>query len=204
MDQGTLFIISAPSGGGKTTLVNALLSELSGLVVSVSHTTRAPRKGEIEGKNYFFVDEQRFQQLQQQQEFLEHAKVFNYWYATSKKWVMEQLKSGIDVILEIDWQGAQRVRNLMPCVSIFILPPSREVLLSRLEARQQDSAEIISHRMNKAGQEISHCLEYDFTVINDNFDSALMDLVAIIKAERVKTKRQQQRNETLLKSLVEI
>jgi guanylate kinase len=199
---GTLFIISAPSGGGKTTLVNALLQRLSNLKVSVSHTTRAPRNGEQDGKNYFFVDEQKFLDLQEKGIFLETAKVFNHWYGTSKTWVMDQLDQGVDVVLEIDWQGAQRMKEQMDCVSIFILPPSREILQTRLQARQQDSAEVIALRMNKASQEISHYTEYDYVVVNDNFEDACEDLVSIVRAQRVKTPFQKRRYEKLLASLI--
>lgn len=202
MTSGTLFIISAPSGGGKTSLVNALLTQFSHLTVSVSHTTRAPRPNEKHGINYFFVDEATFIQHQQAGEFLESAMVFNHHYGTSKDWVERQLQAGIDVILEIDWQGAQLVKTLMPCVSIFILPPSREVLLARLQGRQQDSEQVIHQRMNQASQEISHYKEYDFVIINDNFDEALLDLSAIIRAQRVKTSQQQSRLQELLASLI--
>jgi guanylate kinase len=199
---GTLFIISAPSGGGKTTLVNALLQRLNNLKVSISHTTRAPRSGEQDGKNYFFVDEQKFLDLQGKGIFLETAKVFNHWYGTSKTWVMQELHQGVDVILEIDWQGAQRMKEQMDCVSIFILPPSREILQTRLQARQQDSAEVIALRMNKASQEISHYTEYDYVVVNDNFEDACEDLVSIVRAQRVKTPIQKRRYEKLLASLI--
>ncbi len=195
--MGTLFIISAPSGGGKTT---ALLRKLDNVKVSVSHTTRAPRVGEREGINYFFVNETQFQQYQQANHFLESATVFNHHYGTSKEWVLSELRSGIDVILEIDWQGAQHVKAQMDCVSIFILPPSREVLLARLQARRQDSAEIIATRMAKASQEISHYHEYDYVVVNDNFEDVLEDLIAIFKAQRLRTTVQEQRYEKLLAS----
>jgi guanylate kinase len=200
---GTLFIISAPSGGGKTTLVNALLERVPKLRVSVSHTTRAPRVGEVDGKNYYFVDENQFNDLQRQDGFLESAKVFNHFYGTSKSWVFEQLQQGIDVILEIDWQGAKRVKEQMDCVSIFILPPSRETLLMRLEQRKQDSQEVIAGRMSQASREISHYIEYDYVVVNDNFDDALDDLTAIIRARRVTTAIQKQVFASLIAQLIE-
>lgn len=200
---GTLFIISAPSGGGKTTLVNALLERVPKLRVSVSHTTRAPRVGEVDGKNYYFVDENQFNDLQRQDGFLESAKVFNHFYGTSKSWVFEQLQQGIDVILEIDWQGAKRVKEQMDCVSIFILPPSRETLLMRLEQRKQDSQEVIAGRMSQASREISHYIEYDYVVVNDNFDDALDDLTAIIRARRVTTAIQKQVFAPLIAQLIE-
>ncbi|MBN9286513.1 MAG: guanylate kinase [Gammaproteobacteria bacterium 39-13] len=200
---GTLFIISAPSGGGKTSLVNALIEQLHMIKVSVSHTTRAPRVGEVHGKNYFFVDQAEFEQYQADGVFLESATVFNHSYGTSKNWVLEQLQAGVDVILEIDWQGARRVKEQMPCVSIFILPPSREALLTRLEGRQQDSPEVIASRMEKASHEISHYSEYDYVIVNDNFKTALEDLVAVLKAQRVRTSIQKQRYAALFASLLQ-
>ncbi len=197
---GSLFIISAPSGGGKTTLVNAVVKRVPSLSVSVSHTTRAPRIGEVDGKNYFFVNENQFNALQEKGTFLESAKVFNHFYGTSKVWVLEQLQQGFDVILEIDWQGARYVKQQMDCVSIFILPPSREILQTRLQARQQDSTEVIAQRMNKASHEISHYTEYDYVVVNDNFDEACEDLVAVIRSQRVKTSVQAQRFAKLIAS----
>lgn len=200
--SGTLYIISAPSGGGKTSLVNAMLANLSNMTVSISHTTRAPRVGEIEAKNYFFVNEQTFQEHQAAGVFLEHAKVFNHWYGTSKTWALEQLAKGTDVILEIDWQGARKVKSQMECVSIFILPPSRDILLKRLINRSQDSEAIIAARMEQASQEISHYDEYDYVVVNDDFDVALNDLMAIIQANRLRTQKQQARHESLFNSLI--
>jgi guanylate kinase len=202
-NMGTLFIISAPSGGGKTSLVNAILQRDPNVKVSISHTTRASRVGEKTGVNYFFVDENEFMQYQQQGVFLESARVFNHWYGTSKKWVLDQLSAGLDVILEIDWQGARRVKELMECVSIFILPPSKEALYDRLQSRQQDSPDVISTRMAKASQEISHYPEYDYVVINDKFEVVLDDLLTIIKSQRMKTAAQQLRYAELLASLVE-
>jgi len=200
--QGTLYIISAPSGGGKTSLVSAMLANLENITVSISHTTRGPRVGEMEGKNYFFVDESTFHQHQQAGIFLEHAKVFNHWYGTSKTWALEQLSKGHDVILEIDWQGARNVKAQMDCVSIFILPPSREILLKRLINRSQDSEAIIEARMEQASQEISHNAEYDYVVVNDDFNLALADLMAIINANRLVSEKQQVRYSSLLASLI--
>lgn len=199
---GTLYIISAPSGGGKTSLVNAMLANLEEITVSISHTTRAPRVGEIEGKNYFFVDEATFSQHQEAGIFLEHAKVFNNWYGTSRTWALEQLAQGLDVILEIDWQGARNVKAQMDCVSIFILPPSRDILLQRLVNRSQDSQAIIDARMEQASQEISHYAEYDYVIINDEFEVALRDLTAIICANRLRVAKQESRYQTLLSSLI--
>ncbi len=200
--KGTLYIISAPSGGGKTSLVNAMLADMDNLTVSISHTTRAPRVGEIEGKNYFFVDEPTFVEHQQAGIFLEHAKVFNHWYGTSKTWALEQLAKSTDVILEIDWQGARKVKEQMECVSIFILPPSRDILLSRLINRSQDSEAIIAARMEQASQEISHYGEYDYVVVNDDFNLALADLKSIINANRLVSSKQEVRFASLLASLI--
>ncbi len=199
---GTLFIISAPSGGGKTSLVSALVKHLDKIKVSVSHTTRSPRQGEVEGINYFFINEATFNAYREQQIFLESAQVFNHSYGTSKQWVVNELQAGFDVILEIDWQGAARVREQMACESIFILPPSREILLRRLQSRQQDSAEVIARRMAAASQEIVHYRDYDFVVINDSFELALNDLIAIVKAQRLKQSVQAQRYAPLLASLI--
>jgi len=200
MIEGTLFIISAPSGGGKTSLVNALLKKIPNLELSVSHTTRLARPNEQDGKDYFFVDLPTFEQLRQKNVFLEHAQVFNHFYGTSKEWVVLQLKQGKDVILEIDWQGARRIKSLMPCVGIFILPPSQSQLLERLKARRQDSDDIIRARMAQASDEIRHYDEYDYVVVNDAFDEALTDLEAIVRANRLKTARQQQAQYACLQS----
>lgn len=191
--RGTLYIISAPSGGGKTSLVNALVKQAPDICVSISHTTRAPRVGEIEGVNYFFVDEPGFKAYQENGHFLEYAKVFNHWYGTSKEWVLNQLQQGKDVILEIDWQGARRIKEQMECVTIFILPPSLESLSARLRERGQDNEEIIQERMAKASEEMSHYPEYDYVVVNDHFDSALSDLHAILRTQRLRTPAQQGR-----------
>jgi len=199
---GTLWVISAPSGGGKTSLVNTLLKELPFLKVSISHTTRSARQGEKEGKNYFFVDEEAFKIQQQQGLFLEYAKVFNHWYGTSKPWVMAQLQADQDVILEIDWQGARRIREQMPCLSIFILPPSRVTLENRLVDRQQDSQAVIAHRMALASEEISHYSEYDYLVVNDDFAVALLDLKCIIQANRLRVETQKLHCAALIASLV--
>jgi len=191
--KGTLYIVSAPSGGGKTSLVNALVKSVPDLCVSISHTTRVPRAGESEGVNYFFVDEPTFKQYQESNHFLEYAKVFNHWYGTSKEWVMQRLAEGKDVILEIDWQGARRIKEQMPCIAIFILPPSLESLSARLRERRQDSEAIIQERMAKASEEMSHYPEYDYVVVNDSFDSALTDLSAILRAQRLRMEAQKAR-----------
>lgn len=200
---GSLFIISAPSGGGKTSLVNALIDKVSDLKISISHTTRLPRAGEVEGKNYFFIDEKLFTIHRDQGLFLEHANVFNHWYGTSKKWVMDELQQGTDVILEIDWQGARRVKEQMDCVTIFIIPPSTEILYERLNKRMQDPPEVIEARMAQARNEISHYAEYDYLVVNQDFDLALKDLETIVKANRLSILHQKTRYAPLLKDLID-
>lgn len=200
---GSLFIISAPSGGGKTSLVNALIDKVSDLKISISHTTRLPRAGEIEGKNYFFIDEKLFTAYRDQGLFLEHANVFNHWYGTSKKWVMDELQQGFDVILEIDWQGARRVKEQMDCVTIFIIPPSTEILYERLNKRMQDPPDVIEARMAQARNEISHYAEYDYLVVNQDFDLALKDLETIVKANRLSILHQKTRYASLLKDLID-
>ena len=182
--HGILFIISAPSGAGKTTLVHSLVESTPDLYVSISHTTRPRRGFEKDGIDYHFVDEQTFSQLIEQGQFLEHAKVFDHYYGTSRKWVEEQLAAGKDIILEIDWQGAQQVSSLMPnTVSIFILPPSYKSLESRLYDRGDDD-ETVQRRMRDARDEISHYAEYKFLVVNDDFTKALSELMTIVKAMR--------------------
>ncbi len=201
--QGTLYIISAPSGAGKTSLVKALLEQDAKVRVSVSHTTRAPRDGEVDGVAYNFVSLAEFDQVIDAGQFLEYAEVFTNKYGTSKLWVEEQLAAGIDVILEIDWQGAQQVREKMPnALSIFILPPSRAELERRLTGRGTDSAEIIAGRMSQAESEMSHFGEFDYLVINDQFDDALNQLQAIFTANRLKMGVQTAVQKSLLEDLL--
>jgi len=183
--QGSLFIIAAPSGGGKTSLVNALLKTDPRLVLSVSHTTRAARPGEIDGQHYYFVDEAEYEQMVNKGDFMEYARVFDHHYGTNRNSVARQLEQDRDVILEIDWQGARQVRAVFPdCCSIFIIPPSLEDLRKRLTGRGQDSASVIQRRMRDARAEISHWAEFDYLVVNDNFDAALEELLAIINDHR--------------------
>ncbi len=198
---GTMFILSAPSGAGKTSLVKALIESDEHILVSVSHTTRAPRPAEVEGKDYHFISQQEFNTLKAEGHFLEHAEVFGAWYGTSKIWVENQLKNGFDIILEIDWQGARRVREMMACQSIFILPPSRQALLDRLEDRGQDDPGTINRRMQQASSEVAHFNEYDFVVVNDNFDVALADLQAIIRSRRKIMPSQRERWVALINEL---
>ncbi len=179
---GIPIIISAPSGAGKTSLVAKLTQESKDLVVSVSHTTRAQRPGEVDGVNYFFVDTETFEEKIRQNDFIEYAKVFNHYYGTSKSMVREALAKGKNVILEIDWQGARQVRNIFPeAISIFIFPPSLEVLEQRLIARGQDDPITIQARMDEAHSELSHHQEFEHQIVNDNFEQALAELKAIIK-----------------------
>jgi guanylate kinase len=200
---GTLFTVSAPSGAGKTSLVNALIQRNAALRVSVSHTTRAMRPGEEDGVNYHFVEEQTFRAMLERAEFLEHAQVFGNLYGTSQTWVTRQLEEGIDVILEIDWQGAQQVKRLLPETrSIFILPPSRATLEQRLNARGQDGGDIIAARMAKAVEEMSHYVEGDYLVVNQDFDTALEQLQSIIGCQRLRTSRQQVELAQLLQDLL--
>jgi guanylate kinase len=201
--QGTLYTISAPSGAGKTSLVAELLKRTPQLSVSVSHTTRPMRPGEQDGVNYHFISHEVFQQMLGETAFLEHAQVFDNFYGTSQKWVESELARGEDVILEIDWQGAQQVRRLMPeTVAIFILPPSREALNQRLTGRGQDDDSVIQRRMDAAVAEMSHYVEGDYVVINDDFNTALADLEAIIRGRRLQLDKQQDRHATLLSALL--
>ena len=200
---GTLYIVSAPSGAGKTSLVKALLDAQPQVRVSVSHTTRPMRPGEVDGVNYHFVSREEFLQRLEHNEFLEHAEVFGNLYGTSQRWVEQTLEEGYDLILEIDWQGAQQVRRLMPqAKSIFILPPTQEALRQRLNNRGQDSDEIIDKRMREAVSEMSHYVEYDYLVINDDFAHALIDLQSIFRANQLIQKTQQQRHARLLGELL--
>ncbi len=201
--NGTLYVFSAPSGAGKTTLVKALLEQTIDIGVSVSHTTRAPRDGEVNGKDYNFVSQDTFKGLIDQSAFLEHAQVFDNFYGTSQIWVEQELEAGRDVILEIDWQGAQQIRQQMPhMVSVFILPPSREELLKRLTGRGTDSQEIIDRRMQDAVSEMSHYGEFNYLIINDDFDTALQELRSIVIARRQRTAVQSQKQQSLLANLL--
>ncbi len=201
--RGTLYTVSAPSGAGKTSLVKALIDNTDNVRVSVSHTTRAMRPGEENGVNYHFVDRDTFVTMIGESDFLEHAEVFGNLYGTSTRWVQETLDGGTDVILEIDWQGAQQVRHLLPdTVSVFILPPSREELSRRLTGRGQDDSSIIDARMQEAISEMSHYVEGHYVIINDNFDTALADFQSILRSQRLTLAQQQQRHTALLASLL--
>ncbi|VAW85085.1 Guanylate kinase [hydrothermal vent metagenome] len=201
--RGTLYVISAPSGAGKTSLVKALIESTEGVKVSVSHTTRTRRPGEEDGVHYNFVDMATFKEMIGRATFLEHAQVFDNYYGTCGEWVTQQLEGGTDVILEIDWQGAQQVRRMIPeAIPIFILPPSRQTLEQRLQGRGQDNDEIIARRMRDAVNEITHYSEFDYLVINDNFDTALAELRTITLSQRLRLLPQQQRHEQLLDNLL--
>lgn len=200
---GNLFIITAPSGAGKTSLVRALLAADSQIQLSVSYTTRKPRPGEVDGVDYHFVDEAQFLHMLGESDFLESAEVHGARYGTSQTRVDTALQAGLDVVLEIDWQGAAQVRFLYPqAVSVFILPPSMEELQQRLTNRGQDSGEVIARRFAAAREEMSHVEEFDYVTINDKFDEALKDLQAIVRTQRLKRDKQLWRHEVLLQDLL--
>ncbi|HXS73498.1 MAG TPA: guanylate kinase [Rhodanobacteraceae bacterium] len=200
---GTLFIVSAPSGAGKSTLVNALLAREPGIALSISHTTRAPRPGEVNGMQYHFVDRATFEAMVGRGEFLEHAEVFGNLYGTSRAGVQAQIAAGQDVLLEIDWQGARQVRTAVPgCVSIFILPPSRAELERRLRARASDSEATIARRLAESREEISHAAEFDCIIVNDVFDNALAQLQAIVRAVRADKSMPRERYAALIAQLL--
>ena len=199
---GNLFVIAAPSGGGKTSLTRALLEREPGIRLSVSYTTRPPRPGEQDGVDYHFVAADRFAVLKDGNEFLEHAHVHGNWYATSATWLKAQVSAGQDVLLEIDWQGAAQVRVLIPeSVHIFILPPSLESLEERLVRRGQDDAATIARRLIAAREEIRHCVEFNYVIINQEFASAVDDLTAVVRATRLRTAQQLARHQPLIAQL---
>lgn len=201
--SGTLFIIAAASGTGKTSLVKSLVASDERLGVSISHTTRASRPGEVDGVNYHFVARERFLSEVGAGQFLEHAEVFGNLYGTSRRWVEDQLAQDLDVILEIDWQGAAIVRDLMPqAQSVFILPPSLPALAERLNGRGTDSAEVIAHRLSEAIADIGHYADFDYLVINDDFATALADLQGIVRAARLSNRAQSQRQASLIRRLL--
>jgi len=201
--KGTLYVVSAPSGAGKTSLLRSVLEQMPELKLSISHTTRQQRPGEEDGSDYHFVDVNSFRRMLEKQSFIEHAEVFGNFYGTSREWLEKQLIAGDDVILEIDWQGARQVRDLMPeCRSIFILPPSKDELLKRLTGRGQDSDEVIQSRMASANTEIQHFDEYNYLVINDDFDLACQELLAIFTARRLRFDSQKVRQAPLIKDLL--
>lgn len=195
--------MSAPSGAGKTSIVRAALARDPRLAVSVSFTTRTQRPTEEDGRDYRFVDVPTFKQMLDQGEFLEHASVFGHYYGTSAPWVRNQLEAGRDVVLEIDWQGAQQVRRAMPdCRGLFILPPSREALKERLKARAADDTEVIDRRLESAIEEMSHYVEYDYLIVNDDFETAVDQFLAIVTAQRQRIGVQQVALAPLLRGLL--
>ena len=201
---GTLFIVSAPSGTGKTSLVNALVRDTNHLKLSISHTTREARPKEIDGYNYHFIDEARFKQMDMAGVFLESANVFGNYYGTSSEVVNKMLHEGHDVVLEIDWQGAEQVKKqIQQAVSIFILPPSIQDLRERLTARGQDSEDVINLRMDKAISELKHYHKADYLVVNDDFEDALKGMKAIVRSHRLTTDKQQIINRRLIDNLIQ-
>lgn len=200
--QGTLYIFSAPSGAGKTSLVTALLENTDNIMVSVSHTTRVPREGEVNGQHYHFIDVPTYDKMVAANDFVEHAQVFDNFYGTSQAAIEAKLAEGLDVILEIDWQGARQVRERMQTISVFILPPSRAELENRLRGRGTDSDEIIERRMSDAISEMEHYGEYDYIVVNDDFDTALAELKAVVTSQRLHLRRQKGQLADLLGQLL--
>jgi guanylate kinase len=197
--RGNLFVVVAPSGAGKTTLVKALLEKEPNIKLSVSYTTRAPRAGEVDGRDYHFVDRATFEKMIGAGDFLEYAAVYGNYYGTSKRWIESELSGDHDVLLEIDWQGAAQLRSLFAhMVGIFILPPSLAELRKRLESRGKDSADAIARRMASAREEISHVLEFEYIIVNESFEAALSDLICVVHASRVSRAQQALRLASLL------
>jgi guanylate kinase len=196
---GDLFVVVAPSGAGKTSLVNALLEAERGIRLSVSYTTRPPRDGELDGREYHFVSRATFEAMIAAGDFLEYADVYGNYYGTSRRWIEAELAGDHDVLLEIDWQGARQVRRLFPAVvGVFVLPPSLDALRERLTARGKDAPEVIARRMASAREEISHVLEFEYIIVNERFDVALADLQAVVRAARLSRERWQGRQSHLL------
>ncbi len=199
---GILFIVAAPSGGGKTSLTRALLEGDRGIRLSVSYTTRPPRPGERDGVDYHFIPAERFMALRDAGEFLEHAHVHGNWYATSASWLAAQIEAGQDVLLEIDWQGAAQVRSLIPSsIHVFILPPSLALLEERLHRRGQDDAATIGRRLEAARDEMRHCAEFNYVIINQDFAAAVDDLSAVVRASRLRAAQQCVRHAALIEQL---
>src|SRR5258708_255035 len=199
MMRGNLFVVVAPSGAGKTSLVNALLEKEPNIKLSISYTTRAPRQGEADGREYHFVDRATFEKMIARGDFLEHANVYGNYYGTSKRWIESQLAGDHDVLLEIDRQGAAQLRNMFPnMVGVFILPPSLAELRKRLESRGKDAPEAIARRMASACEEISHVLEFEYIIVNERFEAALSDLISVVHATRVSRAQQAVRLASLL------
>lgn len=200
---GNLFIVAAPSGGGKTSLVKKLVDEMDNIEISVSHTTRDMRAAEQNGIDYFFVDDAEFKRMINAHDFVEYAQVFNHFYGTSVAQIKDRLRAGIDVVLDIDWQGAQQIRQLFAdAVGIFIIPPSLDILKQRLVDRQRDNEEVILHRMQRARDELSHYHDFDYLIVNDNFANAAFELQSIVTAYRLRMSRQSVQQRKLLSFLL--
>jgi len=201
--SGNLFIVCAPSGAGKTSLVGELLKADAGIRLSVSYTTRDPRPGEADGREYHFVTPEKFAEMAKAGAFLESAHVHGNYYGTSRHWISEQRAAGADILLEIDWQGAAQVRKIIPdAVGIFILPPSIGTLVSRLNKRAQDTPEVIARRITAAREEISHVGEFNYVIINDKFDQAVLDLISIVRAHRLLASSQLSRHSDLINRMI--
>lgn len=202
MSKGNIFVVTAPSGAGKTSLVRALLEVDTQVQLSISYTTRAPRPGEIDGKDYHFVDEKTFLEMLERGDFLESAQVYGNRYGTSQPWIESVIGSGADILLEIDWQGAAQVRRIFPeAIGIFILPPSLEALTERLQGRGSDSAEVIARRLAAARDDIGHVEEFDYVIINDDFNTALQELLTAVRAQRLVATRQLQRHGEIISKM---
>ncbi|MGC2456468.1 MAG: guanylate kinase [Gallionellaceae bacterium] len=200
--SGNLFIVSAPSGAGKTSLVSALLASNKDIDLSISYTSRSPRPGEVDGKDYHFVSRETFLEMIQHGDFLESAEVYGNLYGTSQSWIEKEIRNGRDILLEIDWQGAAQVRRIFPeCIGIFILPPSLQALEDRLKARKQDSPEVIARRIASAREDVAHVAEFDYVMINDKLDEALQQLNAIVVAAGLRRDRQLARQQDLINQL---
>jgi len=202
MAKGNLFVVTAPSGAGKTTLVAALLAADSQVQLSISFTTRPPRAGEVDGKDYHFVDRAEFERMIAAGELLEFAEVYGNYYGTSQVWINQVMENGRDILLEIDWQGAQQVRRIFPnAIGIFILPPCIDTLENRLRGRGKDSEEVIARRMAVAKEEVNHVDEFDYVIVNEHIDDAVRDIVAVVRAQRLTLVRQSNRHTALISSL---
>ena len=204
MDQSTLYIVAAPSGAGKTSLINALVHQIDDLKVSISHTTRPQRPGEVDAEHYYFIDKARFEKMVQEKKFFEYAMVYEHYYGTSRHGILEQLSQGQDIILEIDWQGAAQIRRIFAqTVSVFIFPPSLKVLYERLKNRQQDKPTVIEHRMRDAIAEMRHYREFDYLVVNQSFEKALSDLLHIVHSVRLRSNRESKTLSLLVDNLLQ-
>lgn len=200
---GCLFIVAAPSGGGKTSLVRHLVEHSANIAVSTSHTTRNKRPGENHGEDYFFISQPEFNEMIENQAFVEYAQVFEHWYGTSYAQITDRLQHGVDIVLDIDWQGAQQIKQHFPdAVSIFIIPPSLSALQERLVQRQQDAEQVIALRMQRAQDELRHYAEFDYLIVNDDFKKAAQDLAMIVATQRLKTVRQTIQQRKLLSLLL--